>query len=155
MDHISSEPPAASPSIFRWVLGFLLVGAAWGFTTPLMRRAAISKEQKPQTARPFLTDTNVPWVKRKTWSVLYAVLDLLKTPAYAIPLLLNVTGSIWFFLLIGQAGRSFTLLSQRAEVSDLTAYRTESHCTDHELFSVLIHSTWGMVGRKQSNYARS
>jgi len=36
--------------------------------------------------------------------VLFAVLDLLKNPAYAIPLLLNITGSVWFFLLIGQAG---------------------------------------------------
>ena len=107
MDEVSSKPPASSPSTLRWVLGFLLVGAAWGFTTPLMRRAAISKEQKPQPARPFLTDPNVSWIKRKTWGIAFAVVDLLKNPAYAIPLLLNVTGSVWFFLLIGQAGRFF------------------------------------------------
>ena len=43
-------------------------------------------------------------MKRKIWSILYAVMDLLRNPAYAVPLLLNVTGSVWFFLLIGQAG---------------------------------------------------
>ena len=86
------------------MLGFLLVGAAWGLTTPFMRRAAVVKDEKPRPTRPLLEDPNVPQLKRKFWSVLYAVLDLLKNPAYAIPLLLNVTGSVWFFLLIGQAG---------------------------------------------------
>ena len=101
---VSSEP---SPSIIRWVLGFLLVGAAWGLTTPFMRRAAVQKgEEKPTPERAFVSDPNTPWMKRKFWGVVYAVLDLLRRPAYAIPLLINLTGSIWFFLLIGQAGRN-------------------------------------------------
>jgi hypothetical protein len=29
------------PSIFRWIIGFLMVGACWGLTTPFMRRAAM------------------------------------------------------------------------------------------------------------------
>lgn len=44
------------------------------------------------------------WWKRKIWGVLYAVSDVLRRPAYAIPLVINLTGSVWFFLLIGQAG---------------------------------------------------
>lgn len=100
------EPPtqAPSPPIWRWVTGFVLVGMAWGLTTPFMARAAKIRDQKPQTPRPFLTDPETSWIARKVWGVLYAVLDLLKTPAYAVPLLLNVTGSVWFFLLIGEAG---------------------------------------------------
>lgn len=70
-----------------------------------MRRAAVSRDQKPQAERPYLSDPNVAWVKRKVLEIVYEVLDLLKNPAYAIPLLLNVTGSVWFFLLIGQAGK--------------------------------------------------
>jgi hypothetical protein len=38
------NPPLADdpqPSIFRWILGFLMVGACWGLTTPFMRRAAM------------------------------------------------------------------------------------------------------------------
>lgn len=27
-----------SPSVAQWTLGFILVGIAWGFTTPFMRR---------------------------------------------------------------------------------------------------------------------
>jgi len=30
--------------------------------------------------------------------------DLLRSPAYALPLVVNLTGSVWFFLLIGRAG---------------------------------------------------
>jgi hypothetical protein len=71
--------------------------------TPFMRKAAVIRDQQPVQQRPYLT-SDAPWVKRKIWSILYAVIDLLRNPAYAVPLLLNVTGSVWFFLLIGQAG---------------------------------------------------
>jgi hypothetical protein len=91
------------PSIIRWVLGFLLVGAAWGLTTPFMRRAAINYTAP---TRPSVTDPRNSWLKRKILGVFWAVVDLLRRPAYAIPLLVNVTGSIWFFLLIGKAGES-------------------------------------------------
>ncbi|KAK3054645.1 hypothetical protein LTR09_004374 [Extremus antarcticus] len=90
-----------APPTWRYILGFLLVGVAWGATTPFMRKAAVS--QKPPPPRQFLDDQKVPWIKRKVLSTAYSILDLLKNPAYAIPLLLNVTGSVWFFLLIGEA----------------------------------------------------
>lgn len=93
-----------NPSVWRWVLGFLIVGACWGLTTPFMRRAAVQRDKRPHPPRPLLTDPNVPWIKKKIWGIIYAVFDLLKNPSYAVPLLLNVTGSVWFFLLIGQAG---------------------------------------------------
>ena len=31
-------------------------------------------------------------------------MDLLRSPSYAVPLVINLTGSVWFFLLIGKAG---------------------------------------------------
>jgi hypothetical protein len=31
---------------------------------------------------------------------------MLRTPAYSIPLVINLTGSIWFFLLVGKHGMS-------------------------------------------------
>ncbi|KAK1060149.1 hypothetical protein LTR74_012067 [Friedmanniomyces endolithicus] len=99
----------STPSTWRWVISFLIVGACWGLTTPFMRRAAIARDKTPQPPRPVTTDPNVPWLKRKSWGIIYAVLDLLKNPAYAVPLLLNVTGSVWFFLLIGQAELSLTV----------------------------------------------
>ena len=98
----SIDPP---PSIWRWTIGFLLVGAAWGLTTPFIRRAAVSRDQTPSPPRPTLSDPKASWLQKKIWSVLYTVYDLLRNPAYAVPLLLNVTGSVWFFLLIGQAGQ--------------------------------------------------
>lgn len=83
----------ASPPIWRWVLSFLAVGACWGLTTPFMRKAAVIRDKQPKQQRPYLT-SDAPWISRKIWSILYAVMDLLRNPAYAIPLLLNVTGSV-------------------------------------------------------------
>ncbi len=40
------------------------------------------------------------------------MVDLLRCPGYAVPLGVNLTGSVWFFLLIGKAGefwRGFSL----------------------------------------------
>jgi hypothetical protein len=91
----------AEPSIFRWILGFLMVGACWGLTTPFMRKAAMNYTAP---ARPSLSDPNNSWLKKKVLTIWYAVIGVLSRPAYAVPLLLNVTGSVWFFILIGKAG---------------------------------------------------
>lgn len=91
----------AQPSIIRWILGFLLVGACWGLTTPFMRKAALNYTPP---SYPALTDPNNSPLKRKALGIFYAVKGVLSRPAYAIPLLLNVTGSVWFFILIGKAG---------------------------------------------------
>jgi len=93
----SSSLPEAQPSPFNYILGFLLVGAAWGLTTPFMRRAAIDYTPPERTFHGH-------FVRRKTLSVLYAILDMLRRPSYLIPFLLNITGSVWFFLLVGKAG---------------------------------------------------
>jgi hypothetical protein len=97
-----SEPPQSDPGVLRWVLGFLLVGVAWGLTNPFIRTAARSYNP-PMRALP----TNV--LKRHIWKALYATYDLLRTPRYAVPLLINLTGSVWFFLLIGKAELSLTV----------------------------------------------
>jgi hypothetical protein len=44
------------------------------------------------------------WLKAKIVSVFWTVVNLLRTPAYSIPLVINLTGSIWFFLLVGKHG---------------------------------------------------
>lgn len=170
--------PADQPSVFNYVLSFLLVGVAWGFTTPFIRRAAADfnarqeaaqKAQSPQTQsarstteeqelqqqshaasgttkngdedeeeeesgdedQPLTSNarsttaaaaaggggsTRVPaWMKPKSTSswlttkiitVFWTVVNLLRTPAYSIPLIINLTGSIWFFLLVGKHGMS-------------------------------------------------
>ena len=95
---VASDP---QPSIFRWILGFLMVGACWGLTTPFMRKAAIN--YTPPT-HPSLTDPKNSASKRKALGIWYAVKCVLSRPAYAIPLLLNVIGSVWFLILIGKAG---------------------------------------------------
>jgi hypothetical protein len=106
-----TSPTQPSPGLLRYVLGFLLVGAAWGLTTPFMRRAAMNSPSSPSetspsasSSRSWLTHPNTPYLKAKIWSLLYTIYDTLKNPAYAVPFLINVTGSVWFFLLIGQAG---------------------------------------------------
>lgn len=99
----NASPTTRSPGLFNYVLGFLLVGMAWGLTTPFIRRAAKNHNPAP---RPMLDSDALrrrPLVRRALAAVL-AVVDLLRNPAYAVPLMLNLTGSVWFFLLIGQAG---------------------------------------------------
>jgi hypothetical protein len=95
---IAGDP---QPSLFRWILGFLMVGACWGLTTPFMRKAAMN--YTPPT-HPALTDPKNSALKKIFLGIWYAVKGMLSRPAYAVPLLLNVTGSVWFFVLIGKAG---------------------------------------------------
>ncbi|QDS67955.1 hypothetical protein FKW77_008969 [Venturia effusa] len=96
----------SQPSPLNYVLGFLAVGLAWGFTTPFMRKAAIIS--KP-ISRPQLEDPNSSYPMRKLLGMWYAIYDLIARPAYSIPLLLNLSGSVWFFLLVGQAELSLTV----------------------------------------------
>ncbi|KAH7326219.1 integral membrane protein [Stachybotrys elegans] len=99
---------ADKPPVINYVLSFILVGLAWGFTTPFIRRAAVTHCPPPH---PVLETPAVrnSWLKSKLYGAFFAVLDLLRNPRYALPLLLNLTGSIWFFLLIGQAELSLTV----------------------------------------------
>lgn len=93
------------PGPLNYVVGFTLVGIAWGLTTPFIRRAA--KDHNP-APHPVLESDAVrsSWLRSKVYGNFFAVADLLRNPRYAFPLLLNLTGSVWFFLLIGKAGES-------------------------------------------------
>ncbi|OQE29969.1 hypothetical protein PENSTE_c002G02004 [Penicillium steckii] len=180
--------PEPEPSAFNYVLSFLLVGVAWGFTTPFIRRAAAdfnarqekqsgttgtsrgrsqsqpsdqsfqdeteeqellgqedrdrdgdgdamgdegvrrrSASQQRQEQRAAgsqvpesnVDDTPAPawmqssarksWLRTKITSIFWTVVNLLRTPAYSIPLIINLTGSIWFFLLVGKHELSLTV----------------------------------------------
>ncbi|CAG8894151.1 unnamed protein product [Penicillium nalgiovense] len=188
MDPDAGIPAEPAPSVFSYVLSFLLVGVAWGFTTPFIRRAAadfnarqekqatesdssglrrgrsqdtpqtgftdageeqelLSREEdgvrrrstshsdlnrKPKTAdadtgldggfldRVDLDDLPTPawrrgarvkqsWLRTKVVSVFWTIVNLLRTPAYSVPLVINLTGSIWFFLLVGKHELSLTV----------------------------------------------
>lgn len=154
------ETQTDQPPIFNYVLSFLLVGLAWGFTTPFIRRAAKDFNAAQEARRQgqgqaggvgvrtenraeedeaedseehelLLADENenenengnengkvekpkektTSWIKNKIVSVFWTIVNLLRTPAYLIPLLLNLSGSIWFFLLVGKHGTSSIILS--------------------------------------------
>lgn len=122
--------PADKPPIFNYVLSFLLVGVAWGFTTPFIRRAAAdfnarqeAKQNQSQHGTPLNQSEGSRqeakreggregegqgWLKAKLSTLIWTIINLLRTPAYSIPLVVNLTGSVWFFLLVGQHG-SFSL----------------------------------------------
>jgi hypothetical protein len=90
-----------APGLLRYVLGYLLVGCAWGLTTPFMRKAALEKQQTQPSIPP-----NSSWLTSQYLSIWYAVLNLIQRPSYTIPLLLNLSGSVVFFIIVGQAGPS-------------------------------------------------
>ncbi|KAL4960653.1 uncharacterized protein BDV14DRAFT_204518 [Aspergillus stella-maris] len=149
--------PANQPPIFNYILSFLLVGVAWGFTTPFIRRAAAdfnarqeklqaqtpptelqptrsqssttrddgdrndeseSDEDQPLppaadastiTPTPAWMNNNNSWLRTKIISIFWTVVNLLRTPAYSVPLIINLTGSVWFFLLVGKHELSLTV----------------------------------------------
>jgi hypothetical protein len=162
MDPDASITPD-QPPVFNYILSFLLVGVAWGFTTPFIRRAAAdfnarqeqhsqsqpqaqaSQSQEPDPDAQELQQTNTDhepapnthpsdeeededhplpaagtqqqqqqqpawmrpsqsWLKTKITTIFWTVINLLRTPAYSVPLIINLTGSIWFFLLVGKHG---------------------------------------------------
>ncbi|EPE09737.1 integral membrane protein [Ophiostoma piceae UAMH 11346] len=96
------------PGTFNYIAGFLLVGIAWGFTTPFLRKAARSHNPPPH-ALLQREDVLASAFKRRVYGAFFSVVDLLRNPRYAVPLLLNLTGSVWFFLLIGKAELSLTV----------------------------------------------
>ncbi|KAL4808879.1 hypothetical protein BDV18DRAFT_91032 [Aspergillus unguis] len=159
--------PSDEPPVFNYILSFLLVGVAWGFTTPFIRRAAADfqarQEKQQQQSQQAAAETELQstrtrsasagdgrnndnesgsdsesdedqplppasttggttpqpawmnqtssssWLKTKIVSVFWTVVNLLRTPAYSIPLVVNLTGSIWFFLLVGKHELSLTV----------------------------------------------
>ncbi|KAH6641804.1 integral membrane protein [Chaetomium tenue] len=109
---MSTQPrpsnPDPQPPAINFILSFLLVGLAWGLTTPFIRRAA--RDHRPP-AHPVLETAAVQQsrVRKRVYAAFFAVVDLLRNPRYALPLVLNLTGSVWFFLLIGKAELSLTV----------------------------------------------
>jgi hypothetical protein len=99
-----TKPPPSQPSLLNYTLGFLLVGIAWGFTTPFIRRAAVNYSAPNPSTYPSTADPKRSWLSRKIALAFWTVVGLLRKPEYAVPLLVNLTGSIWFFLLVGKAG---------------------------------------------------
>ncbi|DAA73769.1 TPA_exp: hypothetical protein A8136_3972 [Trichophyton benhamiae CBS 112371] len=113
-----TPPPTEQPGVLNYLLSFLLVGLAWGFTTPFIRRAAVDfnarneakqNVNQPDTRHGGQSFLSVPWIKEKIVSVFWTVVNLLRTPAYSVPLLINLTGSVWFFLLVGKHELSLTV----------------------------------------------
>jgi hypothetical protein len=47
--------------------------------------------------------------------------NMLRTPAYSIPLVINLTGSIWFFLLVGKHGMSTSMSTSHPSWSSVPA----------------------------------
>ncbi|ELR10726.1 hypothetical protein VC83_06282 [Pseudogymnoascus destructans] len=107
-DTTPPSPPAPAPPIANYILGFLLIGLAWGFTTPFIRAAA--RSHKPP-AHPILETAAVKGsrIRSAVYGAFLGITDLLKNWRYAVPLVVNLTGSVWFFLLIGQAELSLTV----------------------------------------------
>lgn len=118
MDPDTPPPDANQPGAFNYILSFLLVGIAWGFTTPFIRRAAVDfnarndLKQQQQGNEQLGASSSSSWVRGKITSIFWTVVNLLRTPAYAIPLLLNLTGSVWFFLLVGKHGAYLEILGE-------------------------------------------
>ncbi|KFY14256.1 hypothetical protein V492_02739 [Pseudogymnoascus sp. VKM F-4246] len=72
-----SAPPAPAPPIGNYILGFLLIGLAWGFTTPFIRAAA--RSHKPP-AHPILESARVKQsrIRSAVYGAFFGITDLLR-----------------------------------------------------------------------------
>jgi hypothetical protein len=104
------------------------------------------------------------WLKSKVYAAFFAVVDLLRNPRYAVPLLLNLTGSVWFFLLIGKAGESDrpgaswasgcgalgldgSVLCLNFLTDTILLLRIEPDCSYCQYARIPFHCHRGLVGR--------
>jgi hypothetical protein len=67
-----------------------------------MRRAALKQSPKPRTDS---ESQGASWVSKKVRSIWYSILDLIQQPSYTIPLLINLSGSFIFFIIVGESGK--------------------------------------------------
>ncbi len=95
------------------------------------------------------------------------MVDLLRCPAYAVPLVVNLTGSVWFFLLVGENG-GFSILSsgvwghrllgERSETvsmaNELWDCRVESDGADYEFVGVFVYCSGRLVGGGEGHFER-
>lgn len=100
---VMTSSETSTPSPFAYILSFLIVGLCWGFTTPFIRRAALTYITP---THPSITDLRRSWFSRQLAKAFFTIIGLLKSPGYLVPLLFNLTGSVWFFLLVGKAGEN-------------------------------------------------
>ncbi|RDA92545.1 hypothetical protein CP533_4174 [Ophiocordyceps camponoti-saundersi (nom. inval.)] len=110
----NASPPPPPPPAINYVLSFVLVGLAWGLTTPFIRRAARRRQlrQRPDSSSVAGAEDEPapsPSVKKRLVSACVSVYDFVRDPSYSLPLLLNLSGSVWFFLLVGRAELSLTV----------------------------------------------
>jgi hypothetical protein len=145
----SDDVVATTPSPINYILSFLLVGICWGFTTAFIRRAA--KSYSPPT-NSSITDPRRSWLSRQISKAFFTVIGLLRKPSYAIPLVANLTGSIWFFLLVGQAGRYSAHATYK--VRPLTALRALTDGPNYQLIGFPLHGIGRVPGRREAYIER-
>lgn len=133
MMSFQNEPLTPEIPIFRYTIGFILIGLAWGFTTPFIRRATRTHQPVQHPLLDSLVVKN-SWVRRHLCGLFFDIVDVIKNPRYAIPLAINLTGSIWFFLLIGKTGKN-----------------ANGHVFYYQLFLFSFHSSWRLVLRQENN----
>ncbi|PFH60820.1 hypothetical protein XA68_10281 [Ophiocordyceps unilateralis] len=68
----ASSPPPPPPAI-NYILSFILVGLAWGLTTPFIRRAARLRQPRPSLSG----DASCG---RRVWFACLAVVDFVRDP---------------------------------------------------------------------------
>lgn len=150
MMSIELESLAPKTTIFRYIIGFILIGLAWGFTTPFIRRAA--RTHQP-TEHPILNSLSVKnsWLRSRLYGAFFGILDILKSPQYAIPLAINLTGSIWFFLLIGKAGKKPVIVPLFLDFLNLIVIRHEPNCANYQFFLISLYCCRRLVPGQESN----
>ena len=77
-------------------LGFVIVACIWGITNPWIKHGSAVLQQRNISS----TDKGQTWIMRfiSDWRL------LLQTPAYTLPLLINLIGSILYYVTLNNSG---------------------------------------------------
>lgn len=82
-------------------LGLLLVATIWGITNPLIKRGSMVLQSSRKNPDEIENGIKSRWTIRfiNDWIL------LLKTPSYFIPWIMNLMGSILYYIVQSQTGR--------------------------------------------------
>jgi hypothetical protein len=80
--------------------GFVLTACIWGITNPFIKRGSIVLNEN-RNRRSMKLENGSNWMQ----NFIFEWILLIQTPSYTIPWIINLMGSILYYITLNQAGK--------------------------------------------------